>query len=103
VTFDEYQDQALPMAFYPDESRVIYPALGLAGESGEAVEKVKKYLRDGRLDRAGLIKEMGDVLWYLSALSRDVGTTLGEVANRNLLKLADRQRRGTLSGEGDDR
>lgn len=50
-----------------------------------------------------LKKEIGDVLWYLSAISRDLGFELEDVANRNLEKLSSRKDRGVIQGEGDNR
>jgi len=103
VNFKEYQELAAKTAIYPEEYRIVYPALGLAGESGEVAEKVKKYIRDGNLDRDLLAKELGDVLWYVSALSRDLGIDLDDVASRNIDKLRSRAERGTLRGSGDSR
>ncbi len=80
-----------------------YTALGLVGEGGEYSEKVKKFIRDGTFDRELMLKELGDVLWYLSAASRELGSSLGEVARINVDKLAARRKSGTLSGSGDTR
>ena len=48
-------------------------------------------------------KELGDVLWYVSALARDLDITLEDVANANLKKLEDRKNRNKIKGSGDDR
>lgn len=107
MNMNEYQDLAVSTAIYDDEFSVIYPTLGLVGEAGEVAEKVKKGIRDGVEDEELWIKamsrELGDVLWYLAAISRDLGLTLEEVADENLAKLADRAERSTLQGSGDDR
>lgn len=83
-------------------------ALGLAGESGEAVDKIKKILRDqaGEFteeNRRELAKELGDVLWYVANMALYLDLPLSEVAQMNLDKLASRAKRGQLSGEGDER
>ena len=103
MNFNEYQSQASKTAIYPEQYKIVYPALGLSGESGEVAEKVKKFIRDGKLDKSLLMKELGDVLWYISALSSDLGFSLEEVAQSNLDKLNSRLERGTLQGSGDNR
>ena len=102
MNFDEYQKFARSTAIYPDECKVVYPALGLCGEAGEVAEKVKKNIRDGKsLDGVGL--ELGDVLWYISALADDLGVTLEEVAQANVDKLTSRKKRNMIGGSGDNR
>ena len=103
-----YQQKALQTAIYPDTQRIAYPAMGLAGEVGEVMNKIKKVYRDkdGVFDKQtkqDIAKELGDVLWYLAVLSQDLGQGLDVVAKTNLNKLADRQERGKLSGSGDNR
>lgn len=104
LTFNDYQVFAKATAIYPAKHAIVYPALGLAGEAGEVTEKVKKWLRgDRELDKESLAKELGDVLWYLSALAEDLGITLEQIAQANVNKLLDRQDRGVLKGDGDNR
>ncbi len=109
LTFSEYQRRTADTAIYPDVGRnPIYPTLGLAGEAGEVCEKVKKVLRDSdgqfSAEAVGAIqKELGDVLWYAARLAAELGLDLGQVAEANLSKLASRQQRDHLSGNGDDR
>lgn len=109
MTFDDYQQQASKTAIYPNRlSNITYPALGLAGESGEVSEKVKKLIRDkgGEADEdfcLELAKELGDVLWYVAALCDECGISMSAVARMNLEKLASRKQRGVLSGSGDAR
>jgi NTP pyrophosphatase (non-canonical NTP hydrolase) len=110
MTLNEYQRGAVFTAQYPDNAKILYPAMGMAGEAGEALEKVKKALRKGGvfdygafLDEEGLIKEMGDVLWYVANLAEDMQIDLETVAQINLNKLADRAQRDVIKGEGDNR
>ena len=53
--------------------------------------------------RAAMSKELGDVLWYVAQLASELGLALEDVARENLEKLGSRQRRGVLSGSGDER
>jgi NTP pyrophosphatase (non-canonical NTP hydrolase) len=109
LTLNEYQEGARLTAVYPDEFKIIYPALGLAGETGETVEKIKKAVRKGgtafqrEIDYAGVVREMGDVLWYLANLASDIGVPLEAVAMVNLEKLAMRAEKKNIIGEGDNR
>ena len=112
LSLNEYQADAAATMIY--KWKVIYPALGLASEAGEVCDKIKKMIRDQdiRFDgseqltdkqRADIIFELGDVLWYVAALSRDLGVSLNELAHMNLEKLKLRQERNKLSGSGDNR
>lgn len=102
--FDEYQEAASKTAIYPSQHRIMYPTLGLVGEIGEFSNKLKKVYRDGvTLDMDDALKELGDVLWYLSAIANDLGLSLGHVATENLRKLRDRADRGVIGGSGDNR
>ena len=104
--FNAYQRMAAKTAIYPDEHRIMYPALGLAGEAGEVANKVKKLIRDGpdgRPDdwREQISSEIGDVLWYCAALATDLNLTLGMIAAMNEKKLSARKEAGTIGGSGD--
>ena len=112
LTLNEYQERMSDTAIY--KWPVIYPALGLHSESGEVAGKIKKMIRDEEVafdgslvitpqQRADLGAELGDVLWYIAALSKDLGLTLEELGQMNLDKLADRKMRGKLKGSGDHR
>ncbi len=109
MDFTTYQQHAKKTAIYPNQgNNLSYPVLGLCGETGEVAEKVKKIFRDkgGVLDAqaiAELEKEIGDVLWYLAALSTELGLEFAEVARKNLEKLASRQQRNVVQGSGDNR
>ena len=109
MDLNQYQLQARETAAYPNVgNNPIYPTLGLCGEAGEVAEKVKKVIRDGNgvfdnkaCDQIKL--ELGDVLWYVSQLSSELGFDLEEIAMHNLDKLSSRSQRGVISGEGDNR
>ena len=108
LDFATYQKQAMTTAVYPGrgDGTVTYPALGLAGETGEVCEKLKKAIRDdgGKISeerRTLLAKELGDVLWYIATLSTELGLDLEAVAAHNLAKLAARKEAGKIHGSGD--
>ena len=105
MTFDEYQEFVATVKRYPQQYNVLYPALGLCGEAGEVAEKVKKRVRDGTKEsfKQDITRELGDVLWYISALAGDLGVTLQEVADTNKEKLQDRLQRDQIHGDGDER
>lgn len=109
MTFEEYQAHAKETAIYPNVgNNFVYPTLGLAGETGEVAEKIKKVLRDkkGVLNEATiaeLSKELGDVLWYVAALASELSISLDKIAGDNVAKLKSRKDRGQLHGGGDNR
>jgi NTP pyrophosphatase (non-canonical NTP hydrolase) len=109
MTFNEYQEFTGTVAAYPNVGEnFIYPTLGLAGESGEVAEKIKKVLRDqgGVISdekREEIKKELGDVLWYVSQISAELGLKLDDVASFNVEKLSSRRDRGVIHGDGDNR
>ncbi len=109
MTFDEYQKRTGETAKYPAiGERCIYPVLGLAGEAGEVAETVKKIFRDSgghvSLEKKDeLLKELGDVLWYVSQVATEFKLSLGDIAQANITKLADRAARGVIHGSGNNR
>jgi NTP pyrophosphatase (non-canonical NTP hydrolase) len=109
MTFQEYQEEARKTAIYPNkDNNFIYPTLGLVGEAGEIAEKIKKVIRDDNYiisdeKRIEITKELGDVLWYIANLSKELGITMDDVATKNLEKLKSRQDRGAIHGSGDNR
>jgi NTP pyrophosphatase (non-canonical NTP hydrolase) len=120
-SFDEYSKQAYSTAQYPNKgNNLVYPAIKLAGEAGETADKIGKHWRnknDGKHgvgqamdassyseeEKAELVKEISDVLWYVNALAIELGVTLEHVAKINLEKLAGRVSRGTIKSSGDNR
>ncbi|HEX3451892.1 MAG TPA: nucleoside triphosphate pyrophosphohydrolase family protein [Solirubrobacteraceae bacterium] len=108
MELSEYQRLSRSTAEYPRRGALTYPALGLAGEAGEFADHAKKVIRDdgGEVTpqrREAMAKELGDVLWYVAQLASELGLELEQVARDNLDKLLSRQRRGVLSGSGDER
>jgi NTP pyrophosphatase (non-canonical NTP hydrolase) len=110
MTFEEYQRESRKTARYPEihGNKFIYPAMGVAGEAGEFMEKVKKMFRDDdgiltekRKDE--IVKELGDIMWYISQVCTDLGIDLEEVPKQNLEKLMSRMERNVLNGDGDYR
>ena len=110
MDIDNYQEQSAK-TLIPGQDDVIVlarMALGLAGESGEVAEKIKKVLRDnnGKISaevRKELCHELGDVMWYLARLADIADIELSHIAEKNLEKLESRQKRGKLGGSGDNR
>jgi NTP pyrophosphatase (non-canonical NTP hydrolase) len=112
---------------------IIYPALKLAGEAGELADKIGKHWRNtyhpqaacGALEsiqeannaaceamavgsltpsqRQEILKELGDVLWYVNAIALELNSSLDNVAVLNIAKLKDRNERGVICSEGDNR
>jgi len=106
LDFDDYQLNAKTTAIYPKQLNggIYYAAIGLAGEVGELLNKIKKIARDNApVDTEALKEEMGDALWYLSQIATELGISMSDVAESNLNKLKDRKQRGVLSGSGDKR
>lgn len=85
------------------KNRLIENTLGLVGEAGEVAEKIKKIVRDKEFSKTEVEKELGDVLFYVTALANYIGSNLQTVANVNLKKLHDRRDRNKLHGSGDNR
>ena len=110
MNFNEYQNKAQQTATYSQETTaqaLTYLSLGLNGEAGEVADKIKKWFR-GDYDltpevRHEIVKECGDVLWYISEIARSLNFTLEELAEINIQKLFDRKDRNKLHGNGDNR
>lgn len=93
MTLNEYQQLALT-TLNPALNKkdvLINGVMGLCGESGEAIDIVKRHLAQGHeLDREHLIKELGDVAWYLAETAFALDVSLEEVCQRNIDKLKAR-------------
>ena len=86
----------------------LYYVLGIAGESGELLEKIKKLFRDknGVIDdefKDMIIKEMGDVQWYMARFADQFDIDFNTIAKTNIKKLASRKARNKIHGNGDER
>ena len=101
--------QTFRLTFNP--IRLNHAALGLCTEAAELARRVEHWLYYGRpLDRAGILEELGDVLWYAAQACDVLGTDLGTVMAANLRKLearypkgaawADRPQRDTAAERG---
>ncbi|MFO1059608.1 MAG: MazG nucleotide pyrophosphohydrolase domain-containing protein [Dongiaceae bacterium] len=73
-----------------DRLYLAYLGLGLAGESGEVVEHVKKLLRDGRWDPAAVAEELGDLIYYWACLCAATGTAPSALLQASARKIAAR-------------
>ena len=104
LTMDTYQQQAKATAVYPEVKADQYLIAGLAGEVGELASIFAKHWRgDGDLNHDHAKAELGDVLWFVAMLAKELDTDLSTIAQGTLNKLADRAVRGKLKGNGDDR
>lgn len=126
MDLNEYQEKAQRTCM-PSCDNFSYMAMNLVGEVGEFTSKIGKAIRKGQLSinenkirksfqgdalsarRAEaefnelLQKEAGDILWQLSGLCHVLGWKLDDIARANLEKLASRQFRGVIDGDGDKR
>ena len=97
MTINEYQKLAMTTLnpALSERDVLINAVMGLCGESGEAIDIVKKHLAQGHeLDREHLIKELGDIDWYLAEAATVLGVELEDVLQRNIDKLKARYPEG---------
>lgn len=87
----------------PEKESVAIMAMGLAGEAGEVVEHLKKFVRDDHINVTELKKELGDSIYYWSRICKQFGLEPTEVLQANVEKLVSRRERGKLRGDGDNR
>ena len=130
MELNEYQDKAMSTCMKSCNNHS-YMLLNLVAEVGEFSGKLAKAIRKGQVSIGGLSpdnknrltipsfppevdfdilafdaelkKEAGDILWQLAGLCRVLGWSLDDIANGNLDKLASRQQRGVIDGDGDNR
>jgi len=103
MKLNDYQAEA--MSFRLPSATPDYALFNLSGEVGELHSLIAKAIRDGaKFDfELQVKKELGDILWCLSAVAADYGYTLEDVAQSNINKLSKRKVDGTLTGSGDNR
>ena len=103
MRLNDYQAEA--MGFRLPSATPEYALINLSGEVGELHSLIAKAIRDGAKYEfeMNVKKELGDILWCLSAVAADYGWTLEDVAASNINKLESRSQRGVLTGSGDDR
>jgi len=108
----EYSDFCSVTDHYPDafnhNAKIMFHALGMAGEAGEVANKVKKIFRDDKGEvtdqrRDQIARELGGVYWYFTRLAADFGFTVEDIRDINWKELESRRQRGTVLGDGDDR
>lgn len=110
MNFIEYQNFTDETSIYPGagEGNFNYPVLGLCGESGEVAEQFKKAIRDdlGELTlerRMKILYELGDVLWYVTRVAKEIGFSLDTVVIHNIDKLSRRKANDLIKGDGSSR
>ena len=93
MTINEYQKLAMT-TLNPALNKkdvLINGVMGLCGESGEAIDIVKKWLAQGHeLDKEKLVKELGDICWYLAETATALDLSLEDIMAANIEKLKKR-------------
>jgi NTP pyrophosphatase (non-canonical NTP hydrolase) len=108
MNLNKYQELAWEYAL-PQAKTVPYMTFGMGGEVGELMSKYAKYFRgDDKYTemvnfKEEVMKEIGDVLWFVAGLCSVYNTSLEAVAQQNLDKLEDRRKRNKIQGDGDNR
>ncbi len=106
MEMNEYQSKSAVSAVYPKvlDGGIFYACIGLSGEVGELLNKVKKIARDNaEPDKEGIKLELGDIMWYVAMVAKEAGISLEDIAMSNIEKLEKRMRNGTIHGNGDER
>ena len=97
MTINEYQKLAMTTLnpALSEKDVLINGVMGLCGESGEAIDIVKKWLAQGHeLDKEKLAKELGDICWYLAETATALGLSLEDIMTANIEKLRKRYPEG---------
>ena len=110
MTINEYQELAM-RTVNPELDKnqmLINSVMGLCGESGEAIDVVKKWYAHGHeLDREHLKKELGDIAWYLAEAATALDLEFEDILEANIDKLKKRYPEGfetekSINREGED-
>ena len=128
MELNDYQNKAMSTCM-DSSCNMSYMAMGLVSEVGELTGKIAKAIRKGDIYigsesnesdlhysksfledsyrcyqwEMDLMHELGDILWFAAGIAEVMRWTLDEVAEENISKLASRQKRGVIEGEGDNR
>lgn len=106
MQIEEYQKFTPTTAIYDTKNEEEYILAGLVGEVGELYSAIAKYAR-GDFEQAERIqreiKELGDIMWFISQYCNMRGYNLGGILRGNVAKLTARQAQDVLRGDGDDR
>lgn len=97
MRIDDYQKEAMTLLnpALTEKDVLMNALMGLCGEAGEAIDLMKKHLYQGHeLDRQKLVKELGDVAWYLAEAATGLSMPLSEIMQGNLDKLHRRYPQG---------
>lgn len=100
MTFDDYQKEAMRTKNRGELEKVLashlaVAGLGIAGEAGEVADEIKKIVGHGReMNKDKLIKETGDVLWYVASIADELGVSMSDIAQANIDKLKERYPKG---------
>lgn len=114
MEINEYQKKAHTFADYVKpmtndaDCGYCYPVIGLTEEAGEVAGKFGKAIRDcnGIINderKTEIVKELGDVTWFVAELCTVLDVTLEEVMQKNIDKLTSRKERNVIHGNGDNR
>ena len=108
MQLNDYLEATNQVAIYPEagtgsDLELYYLSLGLTSEAGEVAGKIKKLIRDGKLDIGNLAYELGDCFWYLARLCDAIGYEPEDILTININKLLKRKENNTLTGSGDVR
>ena len=104
ITSNEYSEWVERKIITSPEDRLTENTLGLCEEAGEVAGKIKKRIRDNtKVTPEAILAELGDVLFYATAIANYYEFNLTDIIKLNMLKLDGREARGTLKGSGDNR